>query len=60
VNNDELVQWIAHAPEAERIREALCPSLSELLQNIKAFEAMNRYDHRHIARRKVRKACRHD
>ena len=60
MNNDELVQWIAHAPDAECIREVLRPSLSRLMHMINAFQTMNRYDHRHIARRKVTKACRHD
>lgn len=53
---NELQRWIAYAPEAERVREALRPSMTDLCRRVAAFERLVAHtNHRHIMRRKVRR-----
>jgi len=60
MTNDELVTWINTAPEAERVREFLRPSFEDLAQRIGTWSVWaDRYDHRNIMRRKVRRALIH-
>lgn len=55
--NEELVNWIAHAPEAERVREALRGPFADLNAKLRAWKrVLRRLGHRHIMTRKIRKA----